>query len=160
MKNDILAKLKGIKLFLFDLEGVIISKQNEKSIDYEEKFLTQIKYACVEFTNHKLKFGIVTASDDAVIEKIKAHNKCIVLSNSINKVKMVDNYLKKDSIDYKQVLYIGDDILDIPLLQKVGISGTPKDGRREVKRVVNFTTKSNSGEVLPEIIEYLKQTNK
>jgi 3-deoxy-D-manno-octulosonate 8-phosphate phosphatase (KDO 8-P phosphatase) len=160
MKNDILAKLKDIKIFLFDLEGVIISKQNEKSIDSEKKILTQIKNACEEFTKHKLKFGIVTASDDLSIEKIKVNTKCIVLSNSINKVKMVDNYLKKDSIDYKQVFYIGDDILDIPLLQKVGVSGTPKDGRREVKRIVNFVTKSNSGEVLPEIIEYLKQINK
>ncbi|MDP3581433.1 MAG: HAD hydrolase family protein, partial [Ignavibacteria bacterium] len=90
----------------------------------------------------------------------KKNSKCVLLSDSINKVKMVDDYLKNDTIDYKQVMYIGDDILDIPLLQKVGISGVPKDGRREVKRVVNFTTKAGSGEVLPEIIDYLKQTKK
>lgn len=160
MKSDILVKLKDIKLFLFDLEGVLISKNSVKGSESEDKLLKQIKLACEEFTNHKLKLGIVTASNESFLEKIKTNGNCVVLSDSINKVKMVDEYLKHDTIDYKQVLYIGDDILDIPLLQKVGISGAPKDGRREVKRVVSFTTKSNSGEVLPEIIDYLKQTKK
>lgn len=160
MKNDILAKLRDIKLFLFDLEGVLISKNGSNGVDIENKLVNQIKLACEEFTQRNVKFGIVTASNESMLNSIKENSNCIVLSNSINKVKMVDDFLKHDTIDYKQVLYIGDDILDIPLLQKVGISGTPRDGRREVKRVVSFTTKSNSGEVLPEIIDYLKQTKK
>lgn len=160
MKNDILAKLRDIKLFLFDLEGVLISKNGNNGADIENKLVNQIKLACEEFTHRNVKFGIVTASNESMLKSIKENSNCIVLSNSINKVKMVDDFLKHDTIDYKQVLYIGDDILDIPLLQKVGISGTPRDGRREVKRVVSFTTKSNSGEVLPEIIDYLKQTKK
>ncbi|KAF0151509.1 MAG: 3-deoxy-D-manno-octulosonate 8-phosphate phosphatase YrbI family [Ignavibacteria bacterium] len=160
MKIDILTKIRDIKLFLFDLEGVLIHKNAANCIENIDKFIHQINIACEEFTKHKLKFGIVTASNENFLEKIKTNSNCIVLSNSINKVQMVDDYLKHEIINYKQVLYIGDDILDIPLLQKVGISGAPKDGRREVKRVVNFITKSNSGEVLPEILDYLKQTKK
>jgi len=160
MKSEILNKLKYIRLFLFDLEGVLISKQATDSSERFSKMQTQIKKACDEFSMFNLKFGIVTASDEPFYEQIKNLDNCVLLSNSINKVKMVDDYLKQVNIDYKQVLYIGDDILDIPLLQKVGISGAPKDGRREVKRVVNFITKSNSGEVLPEIIDFIKQTKK
>lgn len=160
MKSDFLNKLKEIKLFLFDLEGVLISKNSIKTTESESQFLLQLRMACEEFLQHDAKLGIVTASNDSLIVKIKENSKCVMLSDSINKVKMVDDYLKNDTIDYKQVMYIGDDILDIPLLQKVGISGVPKDGRREVKRVVNFITKSSSGEVLPEIIDYLKQTKK
>lgn len=160
MKIDILTKLRDIKLFLFDLEGVLINKNSANCSESKNKLLHQIYTACEQFTKHKLKFGIVTASSENYLEKIKTTSNCVVLSNSINKVKMVDDYLKNITIDYKHVLYIGDDILDIPLLQKVGISGAPKDGRREVKRVVNFITKFNSGEVLPEILDYLKQTKK
>ncbi len=160
MKSDLLQKLNEIKLFLFDLEGVLLPKESAKKVESEDQFLLQLRLACEEFLRHDVKFGIVTASNDALIEKIRTNNKCILLSDSINKVKMVDEFLKHDTIDYSQVLYIGDDILDIPLLQKCGISGVPKDGRREVKRVVSFTTKAGSGAVLPEIIEYLKQIKK
>jgi len=160
MKSDLLNKLKEIKLFLFDLEGVLIPKNSVKTAESESQFLLQLRMACEEFLRHDAKLGIVTASNGTLIEKIKENSRCVMLSDSINKVKMVDDYLKNDTIDYKQVMYIGDDILDIPLLQKVGISGVPKDGRREVKRVVSFITKSGSGGVLPEIIDYLKQTKK
>jgi YrbI family 3-deoxy-D-manno-octulosonate 8-phosphate phosphatase len=160
MKSDLLAKLKEIKLFLFDLEGVLLPRDSSKTSESENEFLLQLKSACEEFWNHNVKLGIVTASNDKLIDKIKDNSKCILLSDSINKVKMVDDFLKHDTIEYNQVLYIGDDILDIPLLQRVGISGAPKDGRREVKRVVSFITKSGSGHILPEIMDYIKQTKK
>lgn len=160
MKSNLLHKLSEIKLFLFDLEGVLLPKDSAKTIESEDQFLLQLRMACEEFLRHDVKLGIVTASNDSLIDKIKTNSKCILLSDSINKVKMVDEFLKHDTIEYSQVLYIGDDILDIPLLQKCGISGVPKDGRREVKRVVSFITKAGSGEVLPEIIEYIKQIKK
>jgi len=45
------------------------------------------------------------------------------------------------------------DLLDIPLLKKCRLTSTPMNGRREVKRIVNFVAKSNDPEnILNEII--------
>ena len=106
------------------------------------------------------RFGIVTSRNDELVSKLKTHGDCIFLSASLNKVKMVDEMLKDKKVDYQNVFYIGDDLLDIPLLQKSGVSCVPRDGRREVKRVASFVSKSNSGEVLQEIIDYFKESKK
>lgn len=158
MKLDLLQKFSEIKLFLFDLEGVLIAKDYTEE-DYNElEFFNKLQKACLEFKKLGVEFGIVTASQSEIVSRIKNSNSCIVLSDSINKVALVDNLIISKNLSYDELFYIGNDLLDIPLLQKCKIAATPKDGRREVKRVVTFTTKNNSGNVLNEIIDYFKQS--
>jgi YrbI family 3-deoxy-D-manno-octulosonate 8-phosphate phosphatase len=160
MKSELLQKFSEIQIFLFDLEGVLIPKNFAESFENEEVLFQKLSNGCEQFKSLGAKFGIVSSRDDELISKIKMKDNCILLSASLNKVKLVDELLCEKKIDYKNVFYIGDDVLDIPLLQKSGLSSTPKDGRREVKRVVSFVTKNNSGEVLQEIIDYFKESKK
>ncbi|MCM8758543.1 MAG: HAD hydrolase family protein [Candidatus Omnitrophica bacterium] len=44
-----------------------------------------------------------------------------------------------------EVFFIGDDILDIPLLKEVGFSAAPLDAVEEVKNIVKYITKSIGG---------------
>jgi len=154
MKSEVLLKIREIKLFLFDLEGVLLN--GSMSI---EKCVGSISKMCNDFNHLGIKFGIVTArSEDELIRKLKAINSCIVLSGSIAKVTMTDKFLLSHSINYKDVFYMGDDLLDIPLLQKCGLSCAPKSARREVKRAVSFTTSADGcEEMLNEIFNYLKK---
>ena len=160
MKSELLQKFSSIKLFLFDLEGVLIPKSFVENSENEEELFQKLSKGWEQFRNNGARFGIVTSRNDMLVSKIKMHEDCIVLSASLNKVKMVDELLAEKKVDYENVFYIGDDLLDIPLLQKSGLSSVPKDGRREVKRVVTFVSKSNSGEVLQEIIDYFKESKK
>lgn len=149
MKNEILLKLRDVKLFLFDLEGVLTHA--EYPVD---KCVELISKACYEFTGMGLKFGIVTArKEDDLIEKLKKISGCNVLSSALDKVSAVDEFLKANLLDYESVFYIGDDLLDIPLLAKCKVSAAPGSARREVKRVVNFVVKADKCEdLIPEIV--------
>jgi 3-deoxy-D-manno-octulosonate 8-phosphate phosphatase (KDO 8-P phosphatase) len=158
MKTELLTKFNEIKLFLFDLEGVLLGKDSSIKQENNQPDWSFIKSACTEFEKFGTRFGIVTAADFHLDSNYNSHQGCIILSASINKVSLVDELLKDLAIDYKDVFYIGDDLLDIPLLQKCAISAVPRDGRREVKRVVSFIAQSSSGNVLSEIIGYLKQS--
>jgi 3-deoxy-D-manno-octulosonate 8-phosphate phosphatase (KDO 8-P phosphatase) len=160
MKSELLNKFSSIQIFLFDLEGVLIPKNFVESKENEQALFEKLSNGCEQFKKLGAKFGIVTSRSDALVSKIKSNGNCILLSASLNKVKMVDLLLNEKKLDYKNVFYIGDDLLDIPLLQKSGLSSVPRDGRREVKRVATFTAKSNSGEVLQEIIDYFKESKK
>jgi 3-deoxy-D-manno-octulosonate 8-phosphate phosphatase (KDO 8-P phosphatase) len=149
MKDDILLKFENVKLFLFDLEGVLTHS------DYpEEKCIELISNACLEFNKLELIFGIVTArKDDELIKKLKEIKGCNVLAAALDKVSAVDEFLKLNSLDYENVFYIGDDLLDIQLLKKSKVSAAPNSARREVKRVVNFILKSDKCEdLIQEII--------
>lgn len=44
-----------------------------------------------------------------------------------------------------EVAYMGDDVNDVPLLRKVGLSACPADARPEVKEVVHFVARSPGG---------------
>jgi 3-deoxy-D-manno-octulosonate 8-phosphate phosphatase (KDO 8-P phosphatase) len=140
MKSEVLSKIREIKLFLFDLEGVLLNSSTSL-----EKCFDSISKVSNDFSQHGLRFGIVTArSEDEFIKKLKSIDNCIVLAGSLAKVDMTDNYLHSHSINYQNVLYMGDDLLDIPLLQKCGLSCAPKSARREVKRAVSFTTSADN----------------
>lgn len=158
MKSELLKNFSSIKIFLFDLEGVLISKHSAVDYTTVKPDWSFIKTACEEFSKLGARFGVVTAADIKHDFDNTAVDGCIFLTASINKVEKVNELLSRLQIDYKDVFYIGDDLLDIPLLQKCGISAAPKDGRREVKRIVSFITQSDSGQVLNEIIDYLKQS--
>lgn len=155
MKSEVLSKIREIKLFLFDLEGVLLNGSMPI-----EKCFDSISKVCRDFNDLGIKFGIVTArSEDELIKKLKSIENCIVLAGSLAKVNMTDIFLRSHSINYKNVFYMGDDLLDIPLLQKCGLSCAPKGARREVKRAVSFTTSAdNCEEMLNEIFNYLKKS--
>jgi 3-deoxy-D-manno-octulosonate 8-phosphate phosphatase (KDO 8-P phosphatase) len=158
MKNKFPIKLNAIKLFLFDLEGVL-HQQDSSNINC----FGAIEHACREFNKLGLMFGIVTAgSDNEFINKLKMIEGCIVLSASLDKVTATDNFLSGRSFNYQNVFYMGDDLLDIPLLKKCGVSCAPNSSRREVKRAVTFLSQSEKcEEFLEELINYcgkLKET--
>lgn len=132
--KDMINKFSGskIKLVLFDLEGVILNGKDEPgTIEKLTAFVNRLYKSNIDF-------AVITGSADTeFINKLKQKN-ISVISKSINKVEDAEKLLKELRIDFKNVLFIGDDILDIPLLQKVKISAAPKNARREVKRVVDF----------------------
>jgi len=151
MKTKFPIKLNIIKLFLFDLEGVLLNQGSSNENCFEE-----IEQVCGEFNKLGLMFGIVTArTDDEFIKKLKTIDGCIVLSSSLDKVTATDNFLSGRSLDYQNVFYMGDDLLDISLLKKCGVSCAPNSARREVKRVVTFLSQSEKcEEFLKELINY------
>lgn len=155
MKSEILTKMKEIKIFLFDLEGVLLNDNTTS-----DKLFDLLSAKIKEFNRHGLKFGIITArEDDDLINKLKSIENCYVISSSLDKVSSADNFLTTSSVDYKNVFYMGDDLLDIPLLKKCRLTSTPMNGRREVKRIVNFVTKSKDPEnILNEILSLFKKS--
>ena len=155
MKNEILTKIKEIKIYLFDLEGVLLNDNITP-----DKLFNLLSAKVKEFNLYGLKFGIITArEEDDLIKKLKSIENCNVISSSLDKVSSADNFLTTNSVDYKNVFYIGDDLLDIPLLKKCRLTSTPMNGRREVKRIVNFVVKTKNPEnILNEILSLIKKS--
>lgn len=155
MKSELISKIREIKIFLFDLEGVLMHNGV-----LEENSVKAISHACKSFNQLGLIFGIITArTEDKLIRKLRAIEGCFILSSSLDKVSAADKFLSSRSVNYKNVFYMGDDLLDIPLLKKCGVSCAPKSSRREVKRVVNFIAHSDKCEdLLNEIIGYYKKS--
>ena len=159
--NDILGKIKKVKLFLFDLEGVLLNPQEIKNHNSLQQFYVSLQSFCTKLDRLGLKFAILTArEDDKLTSEIRKIENCQILTSSINKKFLADQVNEKFGIRYENIFYIGDDILDLPLLQAAGVSAAPRSARREVKRVVDYITEGTNGqEIMDEIIHLLKKTD-
>ena len=153
--KNIKEKIEKLRIFLFDLDGVLILRNDRNEVELIE---------CMKKFTEKLKddgyyAGIITArNNDNLTAQLNSLDNCIVVTSSFNKVKSVEKVLEELKLNFDKVLYIGDDMLDIPLLQKAGISIAPSSARREVKRVVDFVVDIRVNEsILHTIIEMIER---
>lgn len=150
---DKFGRIKNISLLLFDLEGVLITDGDNAVEEKIKQCALLFAGFCETIKQYGLKAGIVTAGEDKnLLKDFEAIPGCVVLSSTIDKVSLVDELIEKLNIDYENIFYIGDDLLDIPLLAKVGFSAAPAHSRREVKRVVDYISPANNGKSLLEDI--------
>jgi len=62
-----------------------------------------------------------------------------------NKKEFLANYFNEKKIDWKDVLFMGDDLPDIPVLQIVGLPCCPADAVLEVKKIANYISPIKGG---------------
>ena len=62
-----------------------------------------------------------------------------------DKTTFVADILKSNKIKWADVLYMGDDLPDLPLMSKVGLSACPADAVNEVKSIVKYISPINGG---------------
>jgi 3-deoxy-D-manno-octulosonate 8-phosphate phosphatase (KDO 8-P phosphatase) len=78
-----------------------------------------------------------------------------------DKIKAYQQIKKSLKLSDKQIAYIGDDILDVPVLKKVALPICVKDANPVAKRFAKFVTKAKGGEgAVREIIDMILQSKK
>lgn len=124
-----------IKLVLFDVGGVLIKENSDNHLVEVLDYLNELTY---EFNQQNISVGILSIEEESISSEDLQNSKVnFVIESSINKEKSLNEFLDSQ-FDYREIFYIADDILDIPVLQKVGFSASPLSARREVKRIVDF----------------------
>lgn len=132
--KELVNKLDEIKIFMFDLDGVLLKNSEDKENIYQQ----MTKFCNAQRIENRFT-GIITAGDeDAITKRLDEMDNCFVLASSLNKEKLMKEKLDQLELDFNNLFYMGDDILDLPLLQKAGISCAPSNAKREVKRAVDI----------------------
>ncbi len=139
---------KNIKMLVFDVDGVM----TDGSITYDEN---GIEYKTF---NAKDGHGIVRANKSGFITAIiTARNNGTVANRAKNlnitelhqghkyKLPVLEELLKKYNLKYENISYMGDDLPDICILEKVGLACCPNDAVDEVKEICNFISSKCGG---------------
>jgi len=152
-KKIVLEKARLIKLILLDVDGVLTNgditygKLNDEEDPVEIKtFDVHDGYGIVQAFEKGLAVGIITARNSKVVQ-IRAKELGIkdVYQGSFNKTEAYEDIKKKRKVNDSEVAYMGDDLFDLPVLQKVGLSSAPSTARPEVKRKVDYITIAPGG---------------
>jgi len=153
MKNDpyrlqAMAKAKEIKLLLLDVDGVLTDGNLIYTGTNEEgkSFNTQDGFGIRLLHEAGVDTGIITARESEVVARRATELKMrYIYQGTPNKNEAFKEILKSSGLKPFEIAYMGDDWLDLVLLQQVGFSITPANGVKEVQGVVHFITRRSGG---------------
>ena len=81
----------------------------------------------------------------AVQERARSAGMKYLYEGNTEKLPLLEQTLQDSGLEADQVGYIGDDITDIPLLKRVGLSAAPTNSRPEVLEMVDFKIPTSGG---------------
>jgi len=145
----VLAKAKDIRLLLLDVDGVLTNGSLIYTGGTEESkaFNTQDGFGLRLLQEVGIDVGIITARKSEVVARRASELKMRFIYQGLpNKNEAFKDILKVSGLRPFEVAYMGDDWLDLVLLQQVGLAITPANAVREVQEVAHFITSRMGGE--------------
>lgn len=159
MDNNIINKAKKIKVLLLDVDGVL----TDGRIIYDSHG-RDMKFFDVHdgMGVHLLKKGgiptiLVTAkSSKAIKPRARDMQVDAVFADISPKSAVLENILKKYKVTSDEVCFVGDDLVDLCLLKRVGFPVAVANAAEEIKKVSLYVTQKKGGRgAVREIAELL-----
>ncbi|HEY8559935.1 MAG TPA: HAD hydrolase family protein [Pyrinomonadaceae bacterium] len=157
---ELLSRASKIKLLLMDCDGVLTDGRLYITGNGEEMKVFHVRDGQGLALWHKAGYrsGIITGRGAEKILEFRAHELGMhyVKSRSQNKAVDLEDILKDAKISVEEVAYIGDDIGDLCLLEKVGLPIAVADGVPEIfAHAVYKTEKFGGYGAVREVIDLL-----
>lgn len=157
-------KLSLVKLFLCDVDGVLTDGTVFMGNGSETKrFHIQDGLGMRLLQREGIKVGWVSRRSSPATEQRANDLKVDFLhQGDKDKVAVVEGILKQTGLDWTEVCYVGDDIVDLGVLKRVGVAVVVTNGIREAKAAADYVTKHAGGHgAVREVVELiLKAQNK
>ena len=139
---------KKIKLLAFDVDGVMTDGSvtyDENGVEYKT-FNVKDGHGLVRMAQSGFITAIITARNNGTVEhRAKNLNITEVHQGQKYKLPALEEIMKKYNLSYENVSYMGDDLPDLCILEKVGLACCPNDAVAEVKKICNFQSSINGG---------------
>lgn len=150
MKNNIGLKAiaNKIKLVAFDVDGVMTNG----TLVFDEDGIEYKVYNCKDGQGIELlhKAGIIPAiiskrNNGTITHRAKVLGITELYIGQKNKMEALEAIIKKHGFSLDEVAYMGDDLPDVCVLEKVGLPCCPADAVDEVKHVSKFVSAKKGG---------------
>jgi len=150
MANDKSYKeyLEHIKTFIFDVDGVLTDGSLTITTTGEMLRTMNVKdgYALKQALNKGYNVCIISGgTNEGVRKRLENLGFTDIYLGAHNKIKVFNKYILEKSIKPENVLYMGDDIPDIPVMKLVGLASCPQDAVKEVKAVSKYISHKLGG---------------
>ena len=162
MENNLKKKLQKIKAMIIDLDGVFFTGQVFVNPEKGE-FLKERSYTDGQGLSLLRTIGIriafVTGETTDFVEKIgEKFNSLPSVKNGtwpkidiyeghvgLGKVEVAEKWLKVIDVSWEECAFMGDDVSDYQLLQKVGLAAAPAQAEEVVKKIAHFISQRKGG---------------
>jgi 3-deoxy-D-manno-octulosonate 8-phosphate phosphatase (KDO 8-P phosphatase) len=160
--NDI--DFSKINFILMDMDGVLTDGTIIYSTNGEHIKVFSVYDGYGIERGHKLglKFAIISGrSSEVNVLRAKKLNIEELYQDSHNKLEAFQEIKQKYNLDDENFCYVGDEVFDIPLLNKVIFSCAPANAVQEVKNEVHYVTRAEGGRgAVREVIDFILKKKK
>ena len=142
------AKAARLRLLLFDVDGVLTDGTIVMHGDGTESKTFNIRDGTAFVYAHRvgLLTGLLSGRHSLSTSQRAAQlSIAIVEQTSLDKLQVYERVLSERGLSDAEVAFMGDDILDLPVLRRVGLSACPADAVPEVRERVDFVAPSIGG---------------
>lgn len=157
-------KLKKIKLLLSDVDGVMTDTSIwlDTDMNWKRHFSIYDGMGFKRLQAQGIRVGIITASDALdVRERFKFLKVDFFYEKASDKRPALEEIRQKTGLDLDEIAYIGDDIMDIPLIEAVGFGVAVPHALEEVKCEADFVTQNQGGHgAVREVCEMILRAQK
>ena len=141
-------RLQKVKMLLLDVDGVLTDGRIIYSSDGTETKAFDVKdgHGLKMIQRAGIKVGIITGRQSTVVEhRAKELGINIVYQGVKDKLVPFREILDTCSISEDEIAYVGDDIVDLPILLRVGFAATVADALPEVRERVHYVSDRKGG---------------
>ncbi len=159
--KDYEEKLSKIKLAIFDCDGILTDGRvyyQSDEMGFNRFFHVADGYGMRVLMKAGLHVAIISGGDSKGLRKRLENLKINdIFLGQEDKREAYIALIEKFNLKDEEVLYMGDDLFDIPILKKVGFSATVNHASDEVKDVVDYLCSRPGGHgAAREVIDLLR----
>ncbi len=146
------SRAKNIKILIFDVDGVLTDGQifvipNEQGHGIEAKGFAAHDGLGISLGRlGGLRIGIITKRNSQTVA-IRANDLKLefIYQGQSHKMDAIRDILAKTGATIDQLAYVGDDIIDLPVMRQCGLAIATANARKEVKSMAHYVTPNLGG---------------
>jgi 3-deoxy-D-manno-octulosonate 8-phosphate phosphatase (KDO 8-P phosphatase) len=142
-------ELQNVKAFVFDIDGVLSTQTIALSLWGIPLRTVNLRdgYAIQLAVKKGYHVGVISgANSKEYIKRLKILGVNDIYLNCRTKKESITELVRKWNIDFRHVLYVGDDIPDFEVMKMVGLPACPSDADSEIKQVSVYISDKRGGE--------------
>jgi 3-deoxy-D-manno-octulosonate 8-phosphate phosphatase (KDO 8-P phosphatase) len=146
--KDILERASRIRLLIFDVDGVLTDGSLFLGDDGQEykAFNSRDGHGIKMLQKHGVTVAIITGRTSKVVEHRMANlGVTHIYQGKLEKLPAFEELIKKVGVSADQTAYVGDDVVDLPVMRKVGLAIAVQDAHPMVVRHSHWQTPTAGG---------------
>jgi 3-deoxy-D-manno-octulosonate 8-phosphate phosphatase (KDO 8-P phosphatase) len=155
----LLERARKTRLLIMDVDGVLTDGRIIQDGHGHELKVFDVKdgHGIVMAHRAKLRTALISGREsETITRRAEELGIELVFQKIWNKLEVYEKILVDTELTHDEVAYIGDDLIDIPLLRRVGLAVAVADAVDEVKAAAHLITQRPGGQgAVREVIELI-----
>lgn len=152
-------KARNVKLLILDVDGVLTDGRiviDDRGVE-TKCFDVRDGHGIKMLKRANIDVAIITGREsDVVSHRARELGIDSVYQNIHNKLEVYEAILKEKGLKDGEVGFVGDDLVDLPLLRRVGFAAVVADGVEELKPYADYVSRNRGGRgAVREVIELI-----